>query len=159
LPNWRSYPSTVVQRDNSNLLKGKNIQLVAALIIRLIQTRDTYRHRKKKYRLQSTEMKKTSPRKNRTSTMMSKDQRKLYHLCSLLDDAQQTSTSIVSYLVSKPEYEYYEDRGQPYRHLLDISTEDFLAVLGSPKRPAPELPLCSLARSMQNIIDETTACH
>ncbi|KAI5849206.1 sister chromatid cohesion C-terminus-domain-containing protein [Tricharina praecox] len=137
---------------------GKNIQLVSALIMRLVQTGGTYQPRKKKRGLASNEDGEPQPEDELDD--IDHDDRspeetvtKLHHLCSpLLDDAQKTSSSIVSYLVQKA-MNTTKTGDQPYRHLLDIFTEDFLAVLGSPEWPAAELLLRSLARSMCNIID------
>lgn len=144
---------------------GKNIQLVSALIMRLVQTGGTYQPKKGK--------KKSGPTSDEDGEAQfegeavgvgNRDQEveerasngtvaKLHQLCSpLLEDAQVTSTSIVNYLVQKA-MNTTKTGDQPYRHLLDIFTEDFLAVLGSPEWPAAELLLRNLARSMCNIID------
>ncbi|KAA8908380.1 sister chromatid cohesion C-terminus-domain-containing protein [Sphaerosporella brunnea] len=139
---------------------GKNIQLVSALIMRLVQTGGTYQAKKKKRGLISDEngqlhLQEDITRYNEDDEDRSPDQTvtKLHHLYSpLLEDAQKTSSSIVSYLVQKA-MNTTKTGDQPYRHLLDIFTEDFLAVLGSPEWPAAELLLRSLARSMCNIID------
>jgi cohesin loading factor subunit SCC2 len=139
---------------------GKNIQLVSALIMRLVQTGGTYQAKKKKRGLVSDQDGQLHLEEDNTKGDVNDDERspeetmtKLHHLCSpLLDDAQKTSSSIVSYLVQKA-MNTTKTGDQPYRHLLDIFTEDFLAVLGSPEWPAAELLLRSLARSMCNIID------
>jgi len=137
---------------------GKNIQLVSALIMRLVQTGGTYQPRKKKRGLASNENGENQPEDvldniNHEDRSPEETVTKLHHLCSpLLEDAQKTSSSIVSYLVQKA-MNTTKTGDQPYRHLLDIFTEDFLAVLGSPEWPAAELLLRSLARSMCNIID------
>jgi len=135
---------------------GKNIQLVSALIMRLVQTGGTYQRRKKNRGLQSNGNENQAEEEldiNHEDRSPEEIVTKLHHLCSpLLDDAQKTSTSIVNYLVSKA-MNTTKAGDQPYRHLLDIFTEDFLAVLGSSEWPAAELLLRSLARSICNIID------
>ncbi|KAF8252145.1 ARM repeat-containing protein [Wilcoxina mikolae CBS 423.85] len=139
---------------------GKNIQLVSALIMRLVQTGGTYQPKKRKPGLVSDEAGELQLEEDSMDDEKDQDERsphetvtKLHHLCSpLLEDAQKTSSSIVNYLVQKA-MNTTKTGDQPYRHLLDIFTEDFLAVLASPEWPAAELLLRSLARSMCNIID------
>lgn len=139
---------------------GKNIQLVSALIMRLVQTGGTYQPKKRKRRPTSDGDGDAQPEEGVGGENRDQEERtsngtvaKLYQLCSpLLEDAQVTSTSIVNYLVQKA-MNTTKTGDQPYRHLLDIFTEDFLAVLGSPEWPAAELLLRNLARSMCNIID------
>lgn len=136
---------------------GKNVQLVSALIMRLVQTGGTYQPKKRKRGLVPDE---TGELQFEEDDDKDQDERspyetvtKLYHICSpLLEDAQKTSNAIVNYLVQKA-MNTTKTGDQPYRHLLDIFTEDFLAVLASPEWPAAELLLRSLARSMCNIID------
>jgi cohesin loading factor subunit SCC2 len=139
---------------------GKNIQLVSALIMRLVQTSGTYQAKKKRHRLTADEVNGKLVDGNAVSKHGDSKERirgekitKLHQLCvPLMDDAQKTSASIVNYLVQKA-MNTTKTGDQPYRHLLDIFTEDFLAVLDSPEWPAAELLLRNLARNMCSIID------
>jgi cohesin loading factor subunit SCC2 len=139
---------------------GKNIQLVSALIIRLVQISGTYQSKKNKRGVVTdgdgeTQLEGRTVDDDNDNDDRSPDETvtKLHHICTpLLDDSLRTSNSIVNYLVQKA-MNTTKTGDQPYRHLLDIFTEDFLAVLGSPEWPASELLLRSLARSMCSIID------
>ena len=148
-----------VNRANARQFKllegGKNIQLVSALIMRLVQTSGTYRPKRNKRivdengdsRAESEEEEDGMER-----TAMEAVQKLKAVALPLYDNAFKNASSVVGYLVSKA-MTSTKSGDQPYRHLLDIFTEDFLAVLGSPEWPGAELLLRSLVLNMCSIVD------
>lgn len=145
------------------LVEGKNIQLVSALIMRLVQTSGTYQGRKRKQGLVTDED---------GEVILEKDEEEIQesgegiegvdrmnavdrlHMMSnpLLDSAQKNAAYVVNFLVQRA-MKSTKTGDQPYRVLMDIFTEDFIAVLGSPEWPGAELLLRSILGSMCTIVD------
>ncbi|KAI5785189.1 sister chromatid cohesion C-terminus-domain-containing protein [Pyronema domesticum] len=159
LTNLEKLPVNRATARQFKLLEGgKNIQLISALIMRLVQTAGTYQPKKRKrgitqdengeIQFEANDDERGYETRNPEETVTT-----LHHLSSpLMEDAQKTANSIVNYLVQKA-MNTTKTGDQPYRHLLDIFTEDFLVVLGYPEWPAAELLLRSLLLSMCTIID------
>lgn len=74
-------------------------------------------------------------------------------LCGNLNEtARANAKYLVQYLVQRA-MRSTKTGDTPYRHLMDIFTEDFLAVLQSPEWPGADLLLEQILRSMVNIVD------
>lgn len=138
---------------------GKNIQLVSALIMRLVQTSGTYQERKKKRGLVTGEDGEFSMEKeegdepDRGETDVIGAVNKLYTMSNpLLESAQKNAQYVVNFLVQRA-MRSTKTGDQPYRVLMDIFAEDFIAVLGSPEWPGAELLLRSILGSMCTIVD------
>ncbi|KAI5785554.1 sister chromatid cohesion C-terminus-domain-containing protein [Peziza echinospora] len=144
---------------------GKNIQLVSALMITLVQTSATYNPPKSSRSIdvvgEDGELTYNGDRKSRDANMdyefdESNPQKAIDKLSSLCGNLQDTARANAKYLVH-----YLVQRAMrstktgdaPYRHLMDIFTEDFLAVLQSPEWPGADLLLEQILRSMLNIVD------
>lgn len=146
------------------LVEGKNIQLVSALIMRLVQTSGTYQGRKRKQGLVTDEdgevvlekdvedMQEEAVEGAEGVDRMGAVDR--LHLMSspLLDSAQKNAAYVVNFLVQRA-MKSTKTGDQPYRVLMDIFTEDFIAVLGSPEWPGAEMLLRSILGSMCTIVD------
>lgn len=160
LTNLEKLPVNRQQARQFKLVEGnKNIQLVSALIMRLVQTAGTYQPRRKKRGLVPDEDGVLHPEKEIVDDQdyegRSPDEviTKLQQISTpLMDDAHKVSLAIIGYLVQKA-VNTTKTGDQPYRILLDIFAEDFMSVLGYPEWPAAELLLRNLARSMCQIVD------
>lgn len=70
----------------------------------------------------------------------------------LFDGAQNSAAYLTKYLIQRA-LSSTKTGDQPYRNLLDIFTEDFLSVLGSPEWPAAELLLRSILSNLIGIME------
>ncbi|KAF8463496.1 sister chromatid cohesion C-terminus-domain-containing protein [Kalaharituber pfeilii] len=144
---------------------GKNIQLVSALMMTLVQTSAAYSPLKKSRSLDAIgedgELLYVGDKKSHDKAMdddfdESNPQKaidKLRSLCSNLNDtAKANAKYLVQFLVQRA-MKSTKTGDAPYRHLMDIFTEDFLAVLQSPEWPGADLLLEQILRSMINIVD------
>lgn len=140
------------------LVEGKNIQLVSALIMRLVQTSGTYQGRKRKQGLVTDEDGEVVLEKDEDEGegdgVDRMDVVDRLHMMSnpLLDSAQKNAAYVVNFLVQRA-MKSTKTGDQPYRVLMDIFTEDFIAVLGSPEWPGAEMLLRSILGSMCTIVD------
>lgn len=142
------------------LVEGKSIQLVSALIMRLVQTSGTYQGRKRKQGLIADEDGEVVLEKDEDNTgeggdgVDRMDSIDRLHMMSnpLLDSAQKNAAYVVNFLVQRA-MKSTKTGDQPYRVLMDIFTEDFIAVLGSPEWPGAEMLLRSILGSMCTIVD------
>jgi cohesin loading factor subunit SCC2 len=139
---------------------GKNIQLVSALIIRLVQISGTYQDRRKKRRLILDEDGEVTTEKFDDSNDYKG--REVEHIGSvdglyamsnsLLDSARKSALYVVNFLVQRA-MKSTKSGDQPYRILMDIFTEDLITVLGFPEWPGAELLLQCILGSMFRIVD------
>lgn len=141
---------------------GKNIQLVSALIMQLIQTSGTYQPKKKKRRAEDAdeedeEMNPKTPEDidDRAAAEANPDEciRQLQKVVDpLMEAARENAAAMMGFLVKRA-MTSSKTGDQPYRHLLDLFAEDFLSVLGYPEWPAAELLLRTLLAHMCQIVD------
>ncbi|KAK5117342.1 hypothetical protein LTR62_005959 [Meristemomyces frigidus] len=166
-------PATKQSARQYRLPDAKPIQLVSALLMRLVQTCATYggealRGKSKAMDAEGddensdleaseedesddddSEDNKSSPTKVR------KPPQNLVSLVKPLhDDAQTYATYIVRSLLNRA-LASSKSSDEPYRKLLDIFTEDFLNVLGSSDWPAAEMILRALVSLMVNVIEDS----
>lgn len=137
---------------------GKNIQLVSALIMRLVQISGTYQPRKKDKEMSDDEDEATAKHvnggKQGTENNPEVTLSKLDSICRpLVNSAQKSAQSIIHFIVGRA-MRSTKTGDEPYRNLLDIFTEDFLAVLGSPEWPGAELLLRNLQYHMISIVND-----
>ncbi|KAL7266770.1 Sister chromatid cohesion protein 2 [Rhizina undulata] len=143
---------------------GKNIQLVSALVMRLVQISGTYQVRKKKRELVTGEggevihdkeekIHKTLDDMNDAETDPGGVVDRLYSMCNpLSESAQKDAGYFINFLVQRA-MRATKNGDTPYRHLMDIFTEDFITVLGSPEWPAAQTLLRAILQSMFALID------
>jgi cohesin loading factor subunit SCC2 len=166
-------PSSRQNARQFKLTDGKNIQLLTALVMQLVQTTALdapHSHSKKKRRLpvpiededdelvadgkvedpyHSDEDKAESPVSlERLATRVD----------TLYDNAVRSAQYIVKFIVQRA-MTSTKTGDQPYRNILDLFTEDLISVLGSTDWPAAELLLRILASHMVGIaeLDKSTA--
>lgn len=155
------------------LIDGKNIQLLTALVMQLVQTTATespqYTKSGKSTR-RNTSLTNGSRRDDESEedeesvtitqgTMQSNDV--LKSVCFALNEkttnlqsnSLQSAKHIIAYLVQRAMTSTKTDKegNQPYRNLLDLFTQDLLSVLRSPDWPASELLLYILALHLLQI--------
>jgi len=172
LSSLEKLPVTRQSARQYKVLDAKPIQLVSALIMQLIQTtsiravastksRDTNAmedvKRDEETGSGSDEPRTASPPKQSQSRDDPTDTEHKYETLSemvapLYDGALENARYVAQYLVQRA-LTTTKTSDQPYRHLLDIFTEDFLCVLGLPGWPAAELMLRSLLMSFLSIIE------
>lgn len=154
-------PSTRQNARQFKLADGKNIQLLTALILQLVQTTalETPRSSKAKRRLQV-------PHDDDDDKLIVDDERKaisdddeeldesLERLATkvkrLHDEAAHSAQYIVGFMVQRASTAT-KGGETPYRNILDIFTEDLINVLGSMDWPAAELLLRTLASHMVGV--------
>ncbi len=150
------------------LVDGKNIQLVSALVMQLVQTvaneASEKDQRPKTINPQQTDhaeamidsddddsigksplvnVEETSPATWRLSLKAN----------SLYQRAVESANYIINYFVQRAKVST-KTGDQPHRNLLDLFTEDLISVLSSPDWPAAELLLWILARHMLTILND-----
>lgn len=168
-------PVTRQSARQYRVLDGKPIQLVSALILQLIQTSAMRVATTKKHQLADEEnsmlrdeasepesegdsqrtalanFKGTGANKKKNNDVEMSET-----LSSIVDplynSAWENARYVAKYLVQRA-LTSTKSGDQPYRNLLDIFTEDFLNVLGSPDWPASEMMLRALLGSFVNITD------
>ena len=176
LTSLEKLPVTRQSARQFKLSDGKPIQLVSALLMRLVQTsgsRTTKQARENLERAVTKDEDSDDDDSDSESNFSSKpayNQRKssvepdglsgdLLDLCKPLhDNAQSNSSYVVKFMVQRA-LTSTKSGDQPYRNLLDIFTEDFLNVLGNTDWPAAELLLRSLLQNMVGLMenDKSTA--
>ena len=172
LSSLEKLPVTRQSARQYKVLDAKPIQLVSALIMQLIQTTSIRAVASTKRRDSnamedvkpdeesgsgSDDDRTASPPKHRQSRNDSTDAEHKSDTLSdivtpLYDGAMESARYVAQYLVQRA-LTTTKTSDQPYRHLLDIFTEDFLCVLGSPVWPAAELMLRSLLMSFLAITE------
>ncbi|EMC91726.1 hypothetical protein BAUCODRAFT_27989 [Baudoinia panamericana UAMH 10762] len=164
-------PATRQSARHYRLQDAKPIQLVSALLMRLVQTSAIHEgeaelDKSKSVRTTSAETDhedndgadseleeneddaiKPTPKNKRNHP------EDLYPLVKPLHDAAQLNASFIVRLLVQRALQSSKSSDEPYRRLLDIFTEDFLAVLGSSDWPAAEMLLRTLISHMVNIAE------
>jgi cohesin loading factor subunit SCC2 len=178
LSSLEKLPVTRQSARQFKMPEGKPIQLVSALLMRLVQTSGA---RSVKSRRIHESKAKESPESEEDESEGSDDEssppspvkRAQYNdfvvdddlepeearrdLKNLADPLQQSAWKdgayVIGYLVERA-LTSTKSGDQPYRNLLDIFTEDFISVLGLPDWPAAEMLLRVLLIKMVAIMDE-----
>ncbi|KAK9240517.1 sister chromatid cohesion C-terminus-domain-containing protein [Lipomyces kononenkoae] len=136
------------------LVGGGNIQLVTALILRLIQTAGSIDGRN----LQLSGSFNFSP-DNMTAEEMEievKDRDDFMQICQKCNAAAiKSSTDVVNFLVERA-MKSTKSGDAPYRVLLDLFTEDFITVLEYPEWPGAELLLRCLTMHLIGCVNGET---
>lgn len=146
-------PANRQQARHFKLLDGKSIQLVSALMMRLVQACGAcfnvrnidgpYDHTT----IADNEDVEVA-RRNKRYTLFAEEWK------SAAKAAQQSSSYIVTYLTSRAlQTSKNTPTDSPFKALLDIFTEDFLTVLTAPEWPAAELLLRCLVKNLYACID------
>lgn len=174
-------PSTRQSARQYKLVDGGSMQLVSALLMRLVQTSAMWtglevvkkptRRPKKKKKYDSDEDEKPesedeAPPEEATRVLhmppIDMDEADRYTSedaveelrrvsSSLWDSAVKNAKHVINFLLNRA-ISSTKSSDQPYRALLDIFTEDFLSVLGLPEWPAAELLLRSMFAVLHNIL-------
>ena len=168
LTSLQKLPTMRQQARQYKLPVGINIQLVSALILRLVQisarrisqsppkdprsnsplSDGGSRSEPGRDSRQSSEESETG-----TKSINSKVLQKLLKLTNSLSDAASKSAQyVVRFFVSRA-MNAPKTGDQPHRHLLDMFCEDMIAVLGLPEWPAAELLLRALLIHMVEIVE------
>lgn len=158
-------PSTRQSARQFKLADGKNIQLLTALVLQLVQTTalETPRSSKTKRRLQAQtdgeddeSMGDGEDKKKAISDDEDELDESLERLAAkvnkLYDNAVRSAQYIVKFIVQRA-MTSTKSGDQPYRNILDLFTEDLINVLGSTDWPAAELLLRIMASQMVGIAD------
>jgi cohesin loading factor subunit SCC2 len=166
-------PSTRQNARQFKLIDGKNIQLLTALVIQLVQTTalDSPKSRfsKSKRRLPlpgyvddhqedglgrdyKEEEESDSNDEDDVNSKLSLE-RLASRVDRLYDDAVRSAQYIIKFIVTRA-MTSTKTGDQPYRNLLDLFTEDLISVLGSTDWPAAELLLRILASHMVGITEQ-----
>lgn len=150
------------------LVDGKNIQLVSALVMQLVQTvatnsTDAHRTTKSLQSKLSAEVDAAADSDGEDSTVelsagidrdgLSAAENLGKKAKSLHQKAMESANYIINYFVQRAKVST-KSGDQPHRNLLDLFTEDLIGVLGSPEWPAAELLLWILARHMLAILND-----
>ncbi|OJD34830.1 sister chromatid cohesion protein mis4 [Diplodia corticola] len=169
LTSLEKLPVTRQSARQFKMLNGKPIQLVSALLMRLIQTsatrsiKDTHKD-VQGLRLDELEDDENasqngarSPAPDQSGIIEMHDAAQMDRedlieelnsvMKPLFEDAQKSARYLVNFMVQRA-MTATKTGDQPYRNLLDIFTEDFLTVLGSSDWPAAELLLRALLSNM-----------
>ncbi|KAJ5102720.1 hypothetical protein N7532_003249 [Penicillium argentinense] len=160
-------PSTRQSARQFKLADGKNIQLLTALVLQLVQTTalEVPRASKAKRRLQAQghgeDEDEAMTDGNGTKRDDSEDEQELDESLErlatkanrLYDNASRSAQYIVKFIVQRA-MTSTKSGDQPYRNILDLFTEDLINVLGSTDWPAAELLLRIMASHMVNIADQ-----
>lgn len=150
------------------LVDGKNIQMVSALVMQLIQTvaneaSEQSQRPKIIDRQDASHAEPATDSDDGDSTVesdvingeetASATQRLSQRAKSLYQRAVESANYIINYFVQRAKVST-KTGDQPHRNLLDLFTEDLISVLGSPEWPAAELLLWILARHMLTILND-----
>lgn len=165
LTSLEKLPVTRQSARQFKMIDGKPIQLVSALLMRLIQTSATRSIKDKKKTSQNltegdededstSEADENTPSK-RTRPTNSGCNDSLQSLSGIVkrlhDDTLKNASYLVNFMVQRA-LGATKTGDQPYRNLLDIFIEDFLSVLGSPDWPAAEILLRTLLSVMTHLV-------
>ncbi|TKA33553.1 hypothetical protein B0A50_00388 [Salinomyces thailandicus] len=170
LTSLEKLPATKQSARQFRLTDAKPIQLVSAMLMRLVQTSATHGGEKAGGRSKaltdeedersvadsedSADFEDDDGEETRVSLKKSRDKAKdLISIIKPLHDAAQSNASyIVKMLVSRA-MNTSKSSDEPYRKLLDIFTEDFLNVLGSSDWPCAEMLLRTLTMHMIGLVE------
>lgn len=150
------------------VVDGKNIQLVSALVMQLVQTvakEASGPHQRPKttlsHRTNQVEPGQGSEDEDSEIDSVAEDQeenssathRLRNRANSLYQRAMESANYIINYFVQRAKVST-KTGDQPHRNLLDLFTEDLISVLGSADWPSAELLLWILARHMLAILND-----
>jgi cohesin loading factor subunit SCC2 len=156
LTSLEKLPATKQSARQYRLPDGKSIQLVSALLMRLVQTSATWNSNALRLRSQAEddddddadgsedELNRDSDAESRRGSSSFRDRGAPRDLASLVKPLYDAALNDASYIVRtliKRASMTAKNSDEPYRKLMDIFTEDFLNVLGSSDWPAAELLL------------------
>ena len=170
LTSLQKLPTTRQHARQFKLAAGISIQLVSALILRLVQTsaqRTTSKGIKPQNSVSSTSDREGGSEAGDDDGQSSSEEtevgarsgndtavRQLSKIAnSLSDSAGKSAQYVVRFFVSRA-MTAPKSGDQPHRHLLDIFCEDLIAVLGQPEWPAAELLLRALLVHMVEIAEK-----
>ncbi|KAL4901885.1 hypothetical protein BDW74DRAFT_181326 [Aspergillus multicolor] len=153
-------PSTRQSARQFKLADGKNIQLLTALVMQLVQTTalDTPSPKSTKRKAVKSEDENDESEEDNVSMDDSDDQsdislaRLAAKVNNLYDNALRSAQYIIKFIVQRA-MTSTKTGDQPYRNILDLFTEDLIGVLGSTDWPAAELLLRIMASHMVSIAD------
>ncbi|KAL3476257.1 sister chromatid cohesion C-terminus-domain-containing protein [Aspergillus californicus] len=155
-------PSTRQSARQFKLADGKNIQLLTALVMQLVQTTaldaPTPKSTRKKHKIVKPEEEDDGSVENEQTVDDDDDQSEmsLERLAAkanrLYDNALRSAQYIIKFIVQRA-MTSTKSGDQPYRNILDLFTEDLISVLGSTDWPAAELLLRIMASHMVGIAD------
>ncbi|KAE8145423.1 putative sister chromatid cohesion protein Mis4 [Aspergillus avenaceus] len=155
-------PSTRQSARQFKLSDGKNIQLLTALVMQLVQTTaldvPAPRSTRTKRKLpasgddgeDSVDVKQEIENEDEDEMTMERLATKVNRL---YDNAVRSAQYIVKFIVQRA-MTSTKTGDQPYRNILDLFTEDLIGVLGSTDWPAAELLLRIMASHMVGIADQ-----
>ncbi|RDW74673.1 putative sister chromatid cohesion protein Mis4 [Aspergillus mulundensis] len=155
-------PSTRQSARQFKLADGKNIQLLTALVMQLVQTTalDTPSPRSTKTKRKAVKSEDEGDESEEGDESVDDDDDKsdisLARLAvkvnNLYDNALRSAQYIIKFIVQRA-MTSTKTGDQPYRNILDLFTEDLIGVLGSTDWPAAELLLRIMASHMVSIAD------
>ncbi|KAL5048467.1 hypothetical protein BDW71DRAFT_177744 [Aspergillus fruticulosus] len=155
-------PSTRQSARQFKLADGKNIQLLTALVMQLVQTTalDTPSPRSAKAERKIVKSEDEDDESNGADKSIDDhdDQpdvslaRLAAKVNGLYDNALRSAQYIIKFIVQRA-MTSTKTGDQPYRNILDLFTEDLIGVLGSTDWPAAELLLRIMASHMVSIAD------
>ena len=172
LTSLRKLPATKQSARQYRLADAKPIQLVSALLMRLVQTSATPSNDALKLRSEAKEDEQDDDDSDETSeedhsddednikvssSKANADSHDLPSIVKPLHDAAQSNAFYIISILVKQAINTSKSSDEPYRRLLDIFTDDFLNVFGSSDWPAAELLLRALVMQMIGIIDRESS--
>ncbi|KAL4958007.1 sister chromatid cohesion C-terminus-domain-containing protein [Aspergillus filifer] len=155
-------PSTRQSARQFKLADGKNIQLLTALVMQLVQTTalDTPSPRSRKTKRKIVKSEDNNEESDGADETYNDDddeadvslERLAAKVNRLYDNALRSAQYIIKFIVQRA-MTSTKTGDQPYRNILDLFTEDLIGVLGSTDWPAAELLLRIMASHMISIAD------
>lgn len=164
-------PATKQSARQYRLTDAKPIQLVSALLMRLVQTSATKSEEALKLRSkgetgedgeeddasdEEADVEGSSDDEDEIKVSPSKSEgsgQQLAYIANPLNEAAGRNASYIVKILTQRAATTSKNSEEPYRKLLDIFTEDFINVLGSPEWPAAGLLLRTLTGQMMGIIE------
>ncbi|KAF2771455.1 ARM repeat-containing protein [Teratosphaeria nubilosa] len=165
LTSLEKLPATKQSARQFRLYDAKPIQLVSALLMRLVQTSATYDGEPadaSSKAIQDSEAEDdvtddceedSEDERAKATKRNSPHSQDLFSLAKPLHDAAQMNASYVVKMLMHKALTTSKTSDEPYRKLLDIFTEDFLNVLGSADWPAAELLIRTFVLHMINLVE------
>ncbi|KAL6233672.1 hypothetical protein BDW75DRAFT_214518 [Aspergillus navahoensis] len=157
-------PSTRQSARQFKLADGKNIQLLTALVMQLVQTTalDTPSPRSAKTKRKIVKSEDEDDESDEADESIDDDDdddqsgvslaRLAAKVNGLYDNALRSAQYIIKFIVQRA-MTSTKTGDQPFRNILDLFTEDLIGVLGSTDWPAAELLLRIMASHMVSIAD------
>jgi cohesin loading factor subunit SCC2 len=156
-------PTTRQNARQFKVADGKNIQLLTALVLQLVQTTaletpsSSQAKRKVKPRANDDDDELMGDGGHEDESDDDKEDESLERLATkanrLYDNAMRSAQYIVNFIVQRA-MNSTKTGDQPYRNILDLFTQDLISVLGLADWPAAELLLRILALRMIQITDQ-----